>query len=140
MANRSTEVCNVFKEQLALGNHHIGTDTFKIALFGDNVDLTHETTDFPVGHDIVATGYAAGGAEIDLSIQLTDRTVRILAGNVTYPQLIKNNIYGALIYNSSLASNNAVFTYDIEGHLRHPMSVNGPITYNWNNVPILVMS
>jgi hypothetical protein len=115
-----------FKAELLQGIHDFLTDSFYLALYTNDANLSSDTTVYsPVG-EVVSSGYTAGG------ILLTNLGINVGAGdactsfaNVTWTGPVSFVVAGGLIYNAS-KDNRAV---DV---------LNFGMSYTVNNVPFTV--
>ena len=104
-------MCSSFKQQVLLGEHDLETDELKIALYTAAATLSANTTVYSTDHEVVGTGYVAGGNV------LTGVTVS-LSGSVAYVDFANSTwvaaaftARGALIYNAS-KGNKAIAVLD----------------------------
>lgn len=63
----TTAICKSFKRELLQGIHDLDADTIKAALFTSAADLGEATTVYAATNEASGTGYAAGGAEVDVT-------------------------------------------------------------------------
>jgi len=97
---------NTFKLGMPSGTFDFSTDTFKIALYTGAASIGPDTTAYTTGMtgEVVATGYTAGGEELDVSqtptigTQTGQATVYLSFANVTWTSALTAR--GALIYKS----------------------------------------
>lgn len=91
------------------GIHDLDTDVLKLALYTGSADLYPTTTVYTTNNEVVASGYAAGGAT------LTGVTISIGTASTTQPAVVFVDFAdvtfsaaltarGALIYNFSKAN------------------------------------
>jgi hypothetical protein len=95
-----------FKVQLLNGQHNFSANTFKIALYTSNAQISNATTTYTSVGEVTGTGYTAGGNTLVVSILPTNQ------GNTAYLSFANTawnsstiSASGALIYNTSF--NNA---------------------------------
>ena len=107
----SQTLCTSFKQELFLAVHDFSTDTFQMALYTANADLSASTTVYTATEEVTGTGYTAGG------IALTGATVNT-SGTTAYVDFASPTwdpaaftCRGALIYNAS-KGNKAVAVLD----------------------------
>jgi len=103
-----------FKQQLFLGEHNLGANVIKIALYTSAADLSATTTAYSTSNEVVGSGYVAGGNTLaGVTISLTGTTAFVDFSDTTW---VSSTITarGALIYNSSV-SNKAVAVLDFGG-------------------------
>lgn len=93
-----------FKAELYQGIHDLTTDVIKIALYDGYADLNADTTVYSSSHEIVATGYTAGGKVMTgITVNTSGYTAYVGFDNVTWnPGAFTARC--ALIYNSSKAN------------------------------------
>lgn len=122
----TSALCNSFKQEILEGVH-ASTDTYKIALFNSNSNLSASTTAYSTSGEVEGTGYTAGG------VTLSGFTTG-LSGSTAYltfsdPSWADSTITarGCMIYNSS-KSNKAVAVFDFGQNVS---SVNGTFTVDF---------
>ena len=100
-----------FKRQVLLGEHDLGTDTLKIALYTSLANLGPDTTEYSVTNEVSGTGYTAGGLILsNVTVSQGEGIAYVDFDNPTWPAS-SFTTRGALIYNSSKA-NKAMFVLD----------------------------
>lgn len=87
---------NVFKTALLNGDVDFGTDTFKIALYTNNVSLDATTVSYTTTGEVVAPGYTAGGDVLSPTISSLDGVSYVSFADVSWSGAITAR--GALIY------------------------------------------
>jgi hypothetical protein len=93
---------NAFKIGLPAGIFNFATDTFKIALYTGAATLGPTTDAYTPENEVVASGYAAGGEVLVVSVQPTtgpdpsSTTVYLSFSNVSWTSALTAR--GALIY------------------------------------------
>ena len=125
----TSAICNSYKQELLEGVH-ASTDTYKIALFDSNANLSAATTAYSTSGEISGTGYTAGGEELaGFTTGLSSSTAYL---TFTDPAWSNATITarGCLIYNSS-KSNKAVAVFDFGQNVS---SVNGTFTVDFPGV------
>ncbi len=122
----TSALCNSFKQEILEGVH-ASTDTYKIALFDSNSNLSASTTAYSTSGEVEGAGYTAGG------VTLSGFTTG-LSGSTAYltfsdPSWADSTITarGCMIYNSS-KSNKAVAVFDFGQNVS---SVNGTFTVDF---------
>jgi hypothetical protein len=95
-----------FKVQLLNGQHNFSSNTFKIALYTSNANISNATAAYTTSGEVTGTGYVAGGNTLSVSVVPTN------TGNTAYISFANTawnsstiSASGALIYNTSF--NNA---------------------------------
>jgi hypothetical protein len=122
----TSAICNSYKQELLEGVH-ASTDTYKIALFDSNSNLSAATTAYSTNGEVSGTGYTAGGEELaGFTTGLSGSTAYL---TFTDPAWSNATITarGCLIYNSS-KSNKAVAVFDFGQNVS---SVNGTFTVDF---------
>lgn len=90
-----------FKLELYQGVHDFTTDTFNIALYDGNADLTQATTVYTTANEITGTGYTAGGETLsNVTVNAVGNTAYISFANAAWPGATFS-ARCALIYNVS---------------------------------------
>ena len=110
-----------FKVELLNGIHNFGTgvvraattaDTFKIALYTSDADLSATTTAYSASNEVSGTGYTAGGNTLTVSqVPTSTDTTAFLSFSPTSWTGSTISARGALIYNST-QSDKAVAVLD----------------------------
>jgi hypothetical protein len=122
----TSAICNSYKQEILEGVH-ASTDTFKIALFESNANLSAATTAYSTSGEVSGTGYVAGGETLTgFSSGLSGSTAFL---TFTDPAWSDSTITarGCMIYNSS-KSNKAVAVFDFGQNVS---SVNGTFTVDF---------
>jgi len=125
----TTAIANSYKQEILEGVHD-STDTYKIALFNSNSNLSAATTTYSTHGEVSGTGYTAGGKT------LTDFTTGLSGSTafLTFTDPVWENATitarGCLIYNSS-KSNKAVAVFEFAQNVS---SVNGTFTVDFPGV------
>ena len=98
MAFTGNSACNSFKTALMGGTIDFAVDTFKLALYTNSAELGPATAAYTATGEVVATGYAAGGAAAPVSVQPTadGSTVYVSFSNVVFTAALTAR--GALLY------------------------------------------
>ena len=111
MAFQGNVACNAFKVAQWNGGINFATDTYYIALYTNAATLGVDTPVYTTAGEIVATGYAAGGVPLTVSIQpvASGSTVYLSFADVTLN--IATTARGALIYKNA-ATKTAVAVLD----------------------------
>lgn len=105
---------NAFKTGLMDGTFNFNTDTFKIALYDGYATLDATTSSYTSSHEIVATGYSAGGQTLTVSVTPTTG----VSGNIAYISFSDVSwsgaitARGALIYKYNGTTNPTVCVLD----------------------------
>jgi len=122
----TSALCNSFKQEILEGVH-ASTDTYKIALFNSNSNLSASTTAYSTSGEVEGDGYSAGGITLTgLSTGLSGSTAYLTFSD---PSWANSTITarGCMIYNSS-KSNKAVAVFDFGQNVS---SVNGTFTVDF---------
>jgi hypothetical protein len=99
-----------FKTELYQGVHNLLTDTIKIALYTASANLDADTTVYSDLNEVVASGYAAGGATMTgATLGSSGYTAYVNWANVSWAASLTSRC--ALIYNAS-KGNKAVAVLD----------------------------
>ena len=105
--------CTIFKQNCLSGleNFAVGTtQSYKIALYNANADLSYETTAYTLVNEVSGTGYTAGGELLTVIPPTSSgQTAYVSFNNVTWTG-VSFVCRGALIYNST--TNAAVAVLD----------------------------
>ena len=103
--------CSSFKQELFQAVHDFDNDTFRMALFVEDADLSQNTTVYDATNEATGTGYTAGGQALTgVSVNLDGRVAFVDFDDVTWTTTTLT-ARGALIYNASKA-NRAVAVID----------------------------
>lgn len=95
-------ICTTFKNELMSGDHNLGSDTLKIAIYTSSATLSAATTTYSVTNEVTGTNYTAGGATIANNSVTTDGTTAYLdMDDTVFTNLTVSGMNGAVIYNSS---------------------------------------
>lgn len=122
----TSALCNSYKQEILEGVH-ASTDTYKIALFNSNSNLSASTTAYSTSGEVEGDGYSAGGITLTgLSTGLSGSTAYLTFSD---PSWANSTITarGCMIYNSS-KSNKAVAVFDFGQNVS---SVNGTFTVDF---------
>jgi hypothetical protein len=93
-------LCYSYKQQILSGIHS-ATDTYKIALFTNNANLTPNTTVYSSSNEVSGQNYVAGGLELTgFSVSGSSGVARLDFDSVTF-SAVTVTARAALIYNSS---------------------------------------
>ena len=124
------------------GAHNHDSDTFKVGLIDNSTpptaaDASPTWSDYS-GNEVSGTGYTAGGATLSgtSTAEAAGVTTFDDTGNVTWSQngAGPTNVYWAVLYNDTAASDQAVGFLDMGG----PVSLqDGDISITWNASGIL---
>jgi len=119
-----------FKAELYQGVHNLLTDTINIALYTASANLDETTTIYTTLNEVVASGYAAGGATLTgVTLGTSGYTAYVNFANVSWTASLTSRC--ALIYNAS-KGNKAVAVLDFgsdkttNGSFTITMPVNTP--------------
>jgi len=119
-----------FKAELYQGVHNLLTDTINIALYTASANLDETTTIYTTLNEVVASGYAAGGATLTgVTLGTSGYTAYVNFANVSWAASLTSRC--ALIYNAS-KGNKAVAVLDFgsdkttNGSFTITMPVNTP--------------
>jgi hypothetical protein len=97
----SQSMCTSFKVGLLNGVHNFSVDTFKMALYSENAQISASTTIYTTDGEISAQNYSAGGIVINVDpMPLASGTTAY----VSFQDAVFNaalTARGALIYNQS---------------------------------------
>ena len=114
-------MCTSFKQELLDGIHAFGTtvarantlpDTFKIALYTANANISSATTVYTTDGEVSGGGYVAGGITLTVSQSpVSDGTTAYLSFNNAVWSSVSFTARAALIYNST-QGNKAVAILD----------------------------
>jgi hypothetical protein len=115
-------ICTPFKLGLLSGTHNFasGGHTFRMALYDNTAAPAATTTVYPgagVGGELAATGnYTQGGEELSTNAATTSGTTAYADWTTDpYWSTATFTAYGALIYNDTHASDEAVMWIDFAG-------------------------
>lgn len=90
-----------FKSQLLQAGHNLATDTFYLALYGPNANISSVTTAYTADGEVTGSGYIAGGAALtNLGVTLSGTTAYASWAPVTWTNT-SIAVTGGLIYNAS---------------------------------------
>lgn len=101
--------CNVFKTGLLNGDFDFSADTFRIAIYTNNVTLNQNTLAYTTEGEVVAPGYVAGGELLVPSVGALDGVSYVSFANVSWNAAFTAR--GALVYKVG-AGDPAVFVLD----------------------------
>jgi len=96
MAFTGNFTCNTFKTALLNGDVDFAVDTFKIALYTNNVSLDATTVAYTTTGEVVASGYTAGGEVLTPTVSSLDGVSFVSFANVSWSGAFTAR--GALIY------------------------------------------
>ena len=106
--------CTIFKQNCLSGleNFAVGTtQSYKIALYNANADLSYETTAYTLVNEVSGTGYTAGGQVLSPTTPASSgQTAYVSFDNVTWSPA-SFTCRGALIYNSTTGAAVAVLDF-----------------------------
>jgi len=108
-------MCTSFKEELFNKEHDLDTDTIKIALYTSSATLSAATTAYTTTNEISGTGYTAGGETLTGATIATSGTTAYVDFDDPEWTSASFTTAGALIYNSTLAGNEAIAVLDFGG-------------------------
>lgn len=118
-------ICNSFKKELLFGAHDFDAsgDTFKLALFTEDVTLNASTTAYSTSNEASGTNYSAGGSNLtSIDPALDSSTAVCDFANLTFSN-VSVTARGCLIYNSTpnttsiSLTNPAVCALDFGGNI-----------------------
>lgn len=89
---------NAFRVGMLDGSYDFNADTFKIALYNSDASLGPQTASYTSDNEVVAAGYAAGGAE--LTVDQTPTTGP--SGDVAYVSFANVSWSGAITARGAL--------------------------------------
>jgi hypothetical protein len=93
-----------FREELLKAIHNLQTDTLKLALYTSLVTLNEDTTAYSVTHEVVGSGYSAGGVVLTgVTINNSNDIVYVNFNNAAWNPASFTSA-GGLIYNFSKAN------------------------------------
>ena len=93
-----------FREELLKAIHNLQTDTLKLALYTSLVTLNEDTTAYSVTHEVVGSGYSAGGVVLTgVTINNSNGIVDVNFNNAAWNPASFTSA-GGLIYNFSKAN------------------------------------
>lgn len=109
----TTAVCNVSREAFLTGRH-LSTHTYKFALYDENATLGSGTTRYLTANEISGTGYIASGQSLEGYAATYSGAVAYLdwTSNPSWGPTSTFSSRGVLMYNSSLASKEALAAWD----------------------------
>ena len=108
-------MCTSFKEDLFQKEQDMDSDTLKIALYTSSASLDASTTAYTTSNEISGTGYTAGGATLTGATIGTSGTTAFVDFDDPEWTSASFTTRGALIYNDTLAGNNAIAVLDFGG-------------------------
>lgn len=107
----SQGVCDSFSQELLLGTHAFGTDTYKMALYTEAASIGPSTTVYTATGEVSGIGYSAGGVVVTgVTVTRSGSESWINFDNPEWTNASFSS-RGALLYNSS-KSNKAVLVLD----------------------------
>ena len=93
-----------FREELLKAIHNLQKDTLKLALYTSLVTLNEDTTAYSVTHEVVGSGYSAGGVVLTgVTINNSNGIVYVNFNNAAWNPASFTSA-GGLIYNFSKAN------------------------------------
>ena len=96
MAFTGNYVCDSFRTALLNGDVDFSSDTFKIALYTNDVSLNETTVSYTTTGEVVAAGYTAGGDILSPTLSSTTGVAFVSFADVSWSGAITAR--GALIY------------------------------------------
>ena len=128
-----------FKQELLQGVHDFDADTFKLALYTTDSNISSSTTEYTTINEVVGTGYTAGGATLtNLGVTLSGTTAYASWDEYTWANSTLTTA-GALIYNAS-KGNRSVAVLNFGGSYSTsdaPFTVTFP-AYTSTTAPIII--
>lgn len=122
----TSALCNSFKQEILEGVHD-STDTYKLALFDSNANLSAATTAYSTSGESSGTGYTAGGVTLTgFTTGLSGSTAFLTFSDASFDNSTITS-RGCMIYNSS-KSNKAVAVFNFGQNVS---SVNGTFTVDF---------
>jgi len=121
-----------FKEQILKGEHNLLTNTLKLALYYNTATLNEDTTVYSATHEVVGSGYTAGGNVLTgVSINNLNDIVYVNFNNVVWSPA-SFTAAGGLIYNTSQSNKSiAVLSFGNDKVATNSFTVQMPAnTYN----------
>jgi hypothetical protein len=119
----TSALCNSFKQEILEGVHD-STDTYKLALFDSNANLSAATTVYSTSGESSGTGYTAGGVTLTgFTTGLSGSTAFLTFSDASFENSTITS-RGCMIYNSS-KSNKALAVFNFGQNVS---SVNGTFT------------
>jgi hypothetical protein len=121
-----------FKEQILKGEHNLLTNTLKLALYYSTATLNEDTTVYSATHEVVGSGYTAGGNVLTgVSINNLNDIVYVNFNNVVWSPA-SFTAAGGLIYNTSQSNKSiAVLSFGNDKVATNSFTVQMPAnTYN----------
>ena len=133
-------LCTVFKANLLSGleNFASGTTyTYKIALYTADADLSADTLVYSTTHEIVGTGYTAGGEALTIVVPATSGTTAFVSFDNVIWDPASFSAKAALIYNATTNAAVAVLDFGEEKTAVNTFTVTFP-TANATNAIIRI--
>lgn len=122
----TSALCNSFKQEILEGVHD-STDTYKLALFDSNANLSAATTAYSTSGESSGTGYTAGGVTLTgFTTGLSGSTAFLTFSDASFENSTITS-RGCMIYNSS-KSNKALAVFNFGQNVS---SVNGTFTVDF---------
>lgn len=122
----TSALCNSFKKEILEGVHD-STDTYKLALFDSNANLSAATTAYSTSGESSGTGYTAGGVTLTgFTTGLSGSTAFLTFSDASFENSTITS-RGCMIYNSS-KSNKALAVFNFGQNVS---SVNGTFTVDF---------
>ena len=112
----SQSMCTQFKRDVMLGVHDLDTNTIKIALYTSSANLGATTTVYTTTAEVAnGNGYATGGVTLANASVVTNSTSGCFDSNDPTWTSASFTARGALIYNDSASSNEAIAVLEFGG-------------------------
>lgn len=130
-----------FKREILQGVHNLDTDTFKIALYTTNANISASTPIYTSTGESTGAGYTAGGQTLtNLGVTASGTVAYASWNNVTWTGLV-TQCAGALIYNAS-KSNKSVAVLNFGGTYTTSASVPFVVTFpnNSSSTAIIIIN
>lgn len=108
-------MCTSFKEDLLNKEMDLGADTIKIALYTSSANLDATTTAYTTTEEIAGSGYTAGGVTLTSQVVSTSGTTAYFDADDPEWTSASFTTAGALIYNDTLAGDNAIAVLSFGG-------------------------
>ena len=102
-------MCTQFKRDVMLGVHDLDTHTIKIALYTSSASLSASTTAYTTSNEVAnGNGYTTGGVTLANASVITNSTSGCFDSDDPSWTSATFTANGALIYNDSASSNEAI--------------------------------
>lgn len=129
-----------FKKEILQGVHNLDTDTFKLALYTSNADLSSATPAYFALGETSGTGYTAGGSTLtNLGVSLSGTIAYASWDNISWTNS-EFQAAGGLIYNAS-KGNKSVAVLNFGGTYSTNTSVPFTVTFPFNDsttAPVII--